>query len=55
MTLPPQDILAVEPLPDEDSPLRHTCEDGHTWIEQPDGTVYPSWGCGGTHHAFPGP
>lgn len=54
MSFPSQDILAVEPLPDEDSPLLHHCEDGHAWIEQPDGTVSPSWGYGGTHHAFPG-
>ncbi|MGO9899903.1 MAG: hypothetical protein ACLP0J_09465 [Solirubrobacteraceae bacterium] len=25
------------------------CEDGHTWIDQGDGTVSPSWGYGGTH------
>ena len=25
------------------------CEDGHTWINQGDGTVSPSWGLGGTH------
>lgn len=26
--------------------LAHTCEDGHTWIEQDDGGVSPSWGYG---------
>ena len=31
-----------------DSVLRW-CEDGHTWIDQGDGTVSPSWGLGGTH------
>ena len=25
------------------------CEDGHTWINQGDGTVSPSWGLGGAH------
>ena len=25
------------------------CDAGHTWIDQGDGTVSPSWGLGGTH------
>lgn len=32
----------------DDATLRW-CEDGHTWIDQGDGTVSPSWGYGGTH------
>jgi len=54
MSLPKQqEYLAVEPLPAEDSMLLHTCAAGHSWIEQPDGTVSPSWGYGGTHASFP--
>lgn len=49
-----EDFLAVEPLAPEDSPLLHTCAEGHCWTEQPDGTVSPSWGFAGTHAAFPG-
>jgi hypothetical protein len=41
---PRECFLAVEPLAPEDSPLRHTCAEGHCWTEQPDGTVSPSWG-----------
>lgn len=26
--------------------VRHFCEDGHSWVEQPDGGVSPSWGYG---------
>jgi hypothetical protein len=32
----------------EDAVLRW-CAHGHTWIDQGDGTVSPSWGLGGTH------
>ena len=36
--------------PHEDLPtLLRWCADGHTWIDQGDGTVSPSWGYGGTH------
>jgi hypothetical protein len=48
------EILAVKPLSATDSPLLHQCAEGHVWTEQPDGTVSPSWGLGGTHAAFPG-
>jgi hypothetical protein len=34
--------------------ILHSCEDGHTWREQPDGGVSPSWGCAGTSIHFPG-
>lgn len=54
MSLPKREFLAVEALPAEDSPLMHRCAEGHTWIEQPDGTVSPSWGLAGTHASFPG-
>lgn len=54
MTLPRNEYVAAKPLPPEESPLLHTCEDGHRWTEQPDGTVSPSWGYGGTHASFPG-
>jgi hypothetical protein len=53
MRLPDREYLAVEPLPPEDSPILHTCAEGHCWTEQPDGTVSPSWGYGGTHASFP--
>lgn len=46
-------IVAVKLLAPEDSPLWHTCPDGHKWREQPDGTVSPSWGLAGTHFEFP--
>lgn len=49
-----RDFIAVEPLPDSESMWRHACEDGHCWTEQPDGTVSPSWGYGGTHARFSG-
>jgi hypothetical protein len=32
-----------------DNAILMWCEDGHTWINQGDGTVSPSWGLGGTH------
>ncbi len=48
------EFIAVEPLPDEDSMLMHRCEDGHSWKEQPDGTVSPSWGYGGTRASWEG-
>jgi hypothetical protein len=35
-------------VPERD-PVLMWCEDGHTWINQGDGTVSPSWGLGGTH------
>jgi hypothetical protein len=40
--------LAVEPYPEAETRYAHTCEDGHTWIEQPDGGVAPEWAFGGT-------
>jgi hypothetical protein len=52
VTVHDEKFIAVEPLPDEESTLLHTCEAGHGWIEQPDGTVSPSWGYGGTHASF---
>ena len=48
------EYLAVKPLPPEESPLLHTCEEGHAWTEQPDSTVSSSWGFAGTHERFPG-
>lgn len=47
-------IVAVKPLPPDESVLWHTCVDGHSWREQPNGTVAPSWGGAGTEVAFPG-
>lgn len=49
-----REFIAVEPLPEDDSVLMHRCEDGHGWKEQPDGTVSPSWGYGGTHATWEG-
>lgn len=54
MSLPKHEYLAVEPLSPQDSLLFHSCAEGHGWIEQPDGTVSPSWGYAGTHTSFPG-
>lgn len=34
--------------------LLHECEDGHTWRQQPDGGVCPSYGMGLTSIKFPG-
>lgn len=34
--------------------IRHWCEDGHYWTEQPDGGVSPSWGYGLTSIKYPG-
>lgn len=48
------EFIAVEPLAPEETVLIHRCEDGHTWVEQPDGTVSPSWGYGGTHASWEG-
>jgi hypothetical protein len=31
----------------------HVCPDGHTWTEQDDGGVSPSYGYGGTSHTWP--
>lgn len=36
------------------APRVYVCEDGHTWIDQRDGTVSPSYGAGGTHHHWKG-
>jgi hypothetical protein len=37
-----------------DRQLLHTCEDGHSWREQADGGVSPSWGCALTSVHFAG-
>ena len=34
--------------------LIHECEDGHSWREQPDGGVSPSWGMALTSVKYPG-
>jgi len=44
-------VLQVRPV--EDAPLLHECEDGHHWTEQPNGTVSPSYGLGGTEETWP--
>ncbi|HEY5053547.1 MAG TPA: hypothetical protein VII45_09090 [Solirubrobacterales bacterium] len=54
MTVREKDYLAVEPAPESESALLHTCQDGHRWTEHPDETVSPSWGYGGTHATWEG-
>jgi hypothetical protein len=34
--------------------LLHTCDDGHSWTQQPDGGVSPSWGYGLTSVKYKG-
>lgn len=34
--------------------LLYVCADGHTWTDQGDGTVSPSYGYGGTRLTWPG-
>jgi hypothetical protein len=39
---------------DKQPPIIHTCADGHSWREQPDGGVSPSWGMALTSIKYPG-